>query len=134
MECKQCVECEDTGDEDQMMFCDRCDRGYHAYCVGLRGIPEGNWECPTCDPASARPPLDRSPSPPPSSKRATLRRRSAVKRTSSPIVTPAASTSDNAATAAATPSVTVPATPKRRGRPPKKVVVPVKAEATSDAE
>ncbi len=23
------------------MFCDNCDRGYHSYCVGLSGIPDG---------------------------------------------------------------------------------------------
>uniref|UniRef100_A0A183T9Z0 PHD finger protein 10 n=1 Tax=Schistocephalus solidus TaxID=70667 RepID=A0A183T9Z0_SCHSO len=50
MECKQCVECQDSGNGEQMMFCDRCDRGYHAFCVGLSGIPDGNWECPTCAP------------------------------------------------------------------------------------
>lgn len=112
MECKQCVECEDTGDEGQMMFCDRCDRGYHAYCVGLRGIPEGNWECPTCDPTSVRPPLDRSPSPPPS-KRVSLRRRASLKR-ASPVVVVVPIDS-------AVASNTAGATPKRRGRPPKKV-------------
>nr|CDS18046.1 phd finger protein 10 [Echinococcus granulosus] len=112
MECKQCVECEDTGDEGQMMFCDRCDRGYHAYCVGLRGIPEGNWECPTCDPTSARPPPNRSPSPPPS-KRVSLRRRASLKR-ASPVVVVVPIDSAVAGSNAA-------ATPKRRGRPPKKV-------------
>lgn len=30
------------------MFCDHCDRGYHTFCVGLKSIPEGRWECPTC--------------------------------------------------------------------------------------
>ena len=31
--------------QDQMMFCDRCDRGYHTFCVGLRAIPDGHWQC-----------------------------------------------------------------------------------------
>ncbi|OON16195.1 PHD-finger, partial [Opisthorchis viverrini] len=52
MECKRCVECSDSGHEDQMMFCDRCDRGYHAFCVGLEDIPDGRWECPLCTPES----------------------------------------------------------------------------------
>lgn len=52
MDCKKCVECLDPGHEDLMMFCDRCDRGYHAFCVGLEAIPEGNWECPSCAPDS----------------------------------------------------------------------------------
>lgn len=50
MECKKCVVCLDPGNEDLMMFCDRCDRGYHAFCVGLSSIPDGNWECPSCTP------------------------------------------------------------------------------------
>ena len=28
-----------TEDEDKMLFCDLCDRGYHIYCVGLTEIP-----------------------------------------------------------------------------------------------
>ncbi|XP_067681167.1 PHD finger protein 10-like [Haliotis asinina] len=48
MECKTCVECMDPYDEDKMMFCDRCDRGYHTFCVGLRSIPTGRWECRSC--------------------------------------------------------------------------------------
>ncbi|XP_013411434.1 PHD finger protein 10 isoform X1 [Lingula anatina] len=48
MECKTCVECMDPYDEDKMMFCDHCDRGYHTFCVGLRSIPNGRWECPSC--------------------------------------------------------------------------------------
>ncbi|KAF5405254.1 PHD finger protein 10 [Paragonimus heterotremus] len=48
MECKRCVECLDSGNEEQMMFCDRCDRGYHVFCVGLGRIPDGRWECPLC--------------------------------------------------------------------------------------
>ena len=31
-----------------MMFCDRCDRGYHTFCVGVKTIPTGRWDCPTC--------------------------------------------------------------------------------------
>ncbi|KAK7490212.1 hypothetical protein BaRGS_00018557 [Batillaria attramentaria] len=48
MECKTCVECMDPHDEDKMMFCDRCDRGYHTFCVGLRSLPTGRWECRSC--------------------------------------------------------------------------------------
>ncbi|CAH8530124.1 unnamed protein product [Heterobilharzia americana] len=49
LECKRCMECNDSGQEDQMMFCDRCDRGYHAFCVGLGRIPNGKWECLLCE-------------------------------------------------------------------------------------
>ncbi|TPP62170.1 Phd finger protein 10 [Fasciola gigantica] len=54
MECKRCVECSDSGNEEQMMFCDRCDRGYHVFCVGLKKIPHGNWDCPLCVPQTSR--------------------------------------------------------------------------------
>lgn len=44
------------------MFCDRCDRGYHTYCVGLQAIPEGSWQCSMCDPPVVpSPPLSSSP-------------------------------------------------------------------------
>lgn len=33
------------------MFCDRCDRGWHLYCLDppLDRPPPGFWQCPTCD-------------------------------------------------------------------------------------
>jgi len=31
-----------------MMFCDKCDRGYHTFCVGLATIPTGKWVCRLC--------------------------------------------------------------------------------------
>jgi len=46
MECKPCSICSKLDGEDQMMFCDRCDRGYHTYCVGLAELPSGHWVCP----------------------------------------------------------------------------------------
>lgn len=32
------------------MFCDRCDRGWHLYCLSppLKEPPKGQWYCPTC--------------------------------------------------------------------------------------
>lgn len=29
------------GQQDQLLFCDSCDRGYHTFCVGNEDIPEG---------------------------------------------------------------------------------------------
>ncbi|KAK3580390.1 hypothetical protein CHS0354_001510 [Potamilus streckersoni] len=55
MECKTCVECMDPYDEDKMMFCDRCDRGYHTFCVGLKSLPTGKWECISCKSAPSTP-------------------------------------------------------------------------------
>lgn len=48
VDCKTCDQCHDPADEEKMLFCDFCDRGYHTYCVGLRSIPEGRWHCPAC--------------------------------------------------------------------------------------
>lgn len=48
MECKRCSRCHRTQDEDKMMFCDRCDRGFHTYCVGLGDVPSGSWLCTEC--------------------------------------------------------------------------------------
>lgn len=48
MDCKSCVTCNDPDDEDKMIFCDMCDRGYHIYCVGLRRVPNGRWHCKEC--------------------------------------------------------------------------------------
>ncbi|CAF0775298.1 unnamed protein product [Didymodactylos carnosus] len=48
MDCKNCSTCNKPHDEAQMMFCDRCDRGYHTYCVGLQAIPDGSWQCSAC--------------------------------------------------------------------------------------
>lgn len=63
MECKTCSQCGDPTHEDKMMFCDKCDRGYHTFCVGLTDIPTGNWLCPTCSAGGLPPPV---PPPPPS--------------------------------------------------------------------
>ncbi|XP_064600353.1 PHD finger protein 10-like isoform X2 [Liolophura sinensis] len=59
MECKTCVECMDPYDEDKMMFCDRCDRGYHTFCVGVKSIPTGRWECPSCKDMPSKPKKSR---------------------------------------------------------------------------
>lgn len=41
MECKTCTVCEQPHHEDEMMFCDKCDRGFHTFCVGMESIPLG---------------------------------------------------------------------------------------------
>ncbi len=48
MECKICSMCNEPHDEDKMMFCDRCDRGFHTYCVGVKDVPSGSWMCARC--------------------------------------------------------------------------------------
>ncbi|KAK6633764.1 hypothetical protein RUM44_004371 [Polyplax serrata] len=49
-DCKSCVKCEELTNEDKMIFCDQCDRGYHIYCVGLSEVPSGNYVCHVCKP------------------------------------------------------------------------------------
>ena len=41
LECKTCSVCRDSGGEEEMVFCDHCDRGYHTFCLDMKGIPEG---------------------------------------------------------------------------------------------
>jgi len=53
MECKVCTDCHLPHDEEEMMFCDNCDRGYHSYCVGLKEIPKGRWVCSKCGKCSS---------------------------------------------------------------------------------
>ncbi|XP_031819023.1 zinc finger protein neuro-d4 isoform X2 [Sarcophilus harrisii] len=36
--------------QDQLLFCDDCDRGYHMYCLSppMAEPPEGSWSCHLC--------------------------------------------------------------------------------------
>ncbi|CAJ0582028.1 unnamed protein product, partial [Mesorhabditis spiculigera] len=45
MECKLCTMCHKPDNEDALIICDRCDRGYHTYCVGVEKPPNGSWMC-----------------------------------------------------------------------------------------
>lgn len=67
IECKSCHFCGTSENDDQLLFCDDCDRGYHMYCLcpPLKNPPEGiglyyvylmplcefvlgNWSCGMC--------------------------------------------------------------------------------------
>lgn len=48
-ECKHCSKCRQHTNEDKMLFCDQCDRGYHIYCIGLLGVPDGECEMLTME-------------------------------------------------------------------------------------
>ncbi|KAF2286632.1 hypothetical protein GH714_023035 [Hevea brasiliensis] len=47
-----CKVCGVDKDDDNVLLCDKCDSGYHTYCLNppLARIPEGNWYCPSCVP------------------------------------------------------------------------------------
>ncbi|XP_073527588.1 PHD finger protein 10 isoform X4 [Phyllobates terribilis] len=55
MECKTCIICGQPHHEEEMMFCDHCDRGYHTFCVGLGALPSGRWICDCCQNVPATP-------------------------------------------------------------------------------
>ncbi|KAK7791280.1 hypothetical protein R5R35_005594 [Gryllus longicercus] len=50
IECKCCSICGNSDNDDQLLFCDDCDRGYHMYCLSppLSSPPEGSWSCRLC--------------------------------------------------------------------------------------
>jgi zinc finger protein ubi-d4 len=50
IECKACTLCRTSDNDDQLLFCDDCDRGYHMYCLDppLTAPPEGSWSCQLC--------------------------------------------------------------------------------------
>jgi len=50
MECKSCTLCGTSENDDQLLFCDDCDRGYHMYCLvpPMKVAPEGSWSCNIC--------------------------------------------------------------------------------------
>jgi len=50
IECKCCSVCGTSDNDDQLLFCDDCDRGYHMYCLSppLTTPPEGSWSCALC--------------------------------------------------------------------------------------
>lgn len=50
IECKSCGLCGTSDNDDKLLFCDDCDRGYHMYCLTppLANPPEGHWCCDLC--------------------------------------------------------------------------------------
>ncbi|KAI4814025.1 hypothetical protein KUCAC02_003240 [Chaenocephalus aceratus] len=84
IECKCCNVCGTSENDDQLLFCDDCDRGYHMYCINppMAEPPEGSWSCHLCldllkDKASHIPERVMPP-PPPRSSEGELRNRQYV--------------------------------------------------------
>ena len=48
-----CLLCGDGGNEQVLLLCDGCDKGFHTYCMNLPAIPVGAWYCPGCRRKSA---------------------------------------------------------------------------------
>ena len=51
IECKSCHLCGTSDNDDKLLFCDDCDRGYHMYCLDppMEQPPEGSWICNLCE-------------------------------------------------------------------------------------
>jgi [histone H3]-trimethyl-L-lysine4 demethylase len=45
-----CEICSAGHHEDKIILCDRCDKGFHLFCLSppLDDVPEGDWICPLC--------------------------------------------------------------------------------------
>lgn len=48
--CTLCEECGRGDSAEEMLLCDKCDRGFHMFCLSpiLITIPRGDWICPQC--------------------------------------------------------------------------------------
>ncbi|KAI8913339.1 chromatin remodelling complex Rsc7/Swp82 subunit-domain-containing protein [Gorgonomyces haynaldii] len=65
--CKNCYTCHKPGNDDKLLFCDLCDKGFHTYCLtpALNSLPQGSWlcaECGECQSCSNKPHKDDDPS------------------------------------------------------------------------
>ncbi|GIL79109.1 hypothetical protein Vretifemale_8509 [Volvox reticuliferus] len=49
LESLRCQVCNRGDDDEQLLLCDGCDRGFHTYCVEMDDIPQGEWYCPDCE-------------------------------------------------------------------------------------
>eukprot|EP00668_Euglena_longa_P003203 GGOE01003747.1.p1 GENE.GGOE01003747.1~~GGOE01003747.1.p1 ORF type:complete len:327 (-),score=28.01 GGOE01003747.1:415-1395(-) len=51
-----CEVCGGGHQPEELLLCDRCDHGYHMFCLvpALLKVPEGNWYCPRCSKLRAR--------------------------------------------------------------------------------
>lgn len=45
-----CAVCRSTADDENMLLCDGCDKGYHMHCLRplVVTVPEGDWFCASC--------------------------------------------------------------------------------------
>ncbi|KAM4796561.1 tyrosine-protein kinase BAZ1B [Rhinophrynus dorsalis] len=52
----RCKVCRKKGEDDKLILCDECNKAFHLFCLRpvLLNIPDGEWLCPACQPATAR--------------------------------------------------------------------------------
>ncbi|XP_072325430.1 tyrosine-protein kinase BAZ1B isoform X1 [Scyliorhinus torazame] len=52
----RCKVCRKKGEDDKLILCDECNKTFHLFCLrpALYVIPDGEWLCPACQPATAR--------------------------------------------------------------------------------
>ncbi|XP_030041890.1 tyrosine-protein kinase BAZ1B [Microcaecilia unicolor] len=52
----RCKVCRKKGEDDKLILCDECNKAFHLFCLrpALYDIPEGEWQCPACQPATSR--------------------------------------------------------------------------------
>ncbi|XP_078081199.1 tyrosine-protein kinase BAZ1B isoform X1 [Mustelus asterias] len=52
----RCKVCRKKGEDDKLILCDECNKAFHLFCLrpALYVIPDGEWLCPACQPATAR--------------------------------------------------------------------------------
>jgi len=45
-----CEKCKGGHYEDKIILCDRCDKGWHMFCLSppIETVPDGEWVCPSC--------------------------------------------------------------------------------------
>lgn len=52
----RCKVCRKKGEDDKLILCDQCNKAFHLFCLrpALYEIPDGEWQCPACQPSTAR--------------------------------------------------------------------------------
>ncbi|XP_059549466.1 tyrosine-protein kinase BAZ1B isoform X2 [Myotis daubentonii] len=52
----RCKVCRKKGEDDKLILCDECNKAFHLFCLrpALYEVPDGEWQCPACQPATAR--------------------------------------------------------------------------------
>ncbi|XP_060115544.1 tyrosine-protein kinase BAZ1B [Heteronotia binoei] len=52
----RCKVCRKKGEDDKLILCDECNKAFHLFCLrpALYEIPDGEWQCPACQPSVAR--------------------------------------------------------------------------------